>query len=145
MAKMEQIYALVNSVAKQIIGSAAITAVDTSSLVSLGETITQSNSLDGFYNALADRIGRTIIKSMVYESDDRGIIKNSMEFGAILQKITVELETDTAVQNQSYNSTDRNPYTINKKSVITQKLHITVIQPCNRRHIVCVFLCNPLG
>lgn len=122
MANMEQIYGLVNSIAKQVIGSTAITAIDTSSLVSLGETLTQSNSLDSFYSALADRIGKTIIKSMVYESDDRGIIKNSMDFGAILQKITVELETDTAVHNQSYNPTDRNPYSINKKSEVTQKL-----------------------
>lgn len=122
MSKMEQIYSLVNSIAKQVIGNTAITAVDTSSLVSLGETLTQSNSLDSFYSALADRIGKTIIKSMVYESDDRGIIKNSMEFGAILQKITVELETDTAVNNQSYNPTDRNPYSIDKRSTITQKL-----------------------
>lgn len=122
MANMEQIYGLVNSVAKQVIGSTAINAVDTSSLVSLGEALTQSNSLDSFYSALADRIGKTIIKSMVYESDDRGIIKNSMEFGAILQKITVEIEEDTAVHNQSYNPTDRDPYTINKKNKITQKL-----------------------
>lgn len=123
MSKMEQIYSLVNSIAKQVIGNTAITAVDTSSLVSLGETLTQNNSLDSFYSVLADRIGKTIIKSLVYESDDRGIIKNSMEFGAILQKITVELETDTAVHNQSYNPTDRNPYTIDKKGAITQKLY----------------------
>lgn len=122
MANVNQIFGLVNSVAKQVIGSTAITAVDTSTLVSLGETLTQANSLDSFYSTLADRIGKTIIKSMVYESDDRGITKNSMQFGAILQKITVEIETDTAVHNQSYNSTARNPYDINKKSVITQKM-----------------------
>ena len=122
MANVNQIYSLVNSVAKQVLGSTTITAVDTSTLVSLGETLTQSNSLDSFYSTLADRIGKTIVKSMVYESDDRGITKNSMQFGAILQKITVELETDTAVHNQSYNSTARNPYDINKKSVITQKM-----------------------
>ena len=122
MANVNQIYSLVNSVAKQVLGSTTITAVDTSTLVSLGETLTQSNSLDSFYSTLADRIGKTIVKSMVYESDDRGVTKNSMQFGAILQKITVELETDTAVHNQSYNSTARNPYDINKKSVITQKM-----------------------
>lgn len=122
MAKVEQIYGLVNNIAKQVLGSTAITAVDTSTLVSLGETLTQSNSLDSFYSTLADRIGKTIIKSMVYESDDRGIIKNSMEFGAILQKITVELETDAAVHNQSYDTTARNPYDISRKSTITQKM-----------------------
>lgn len=122
MGKIEQIYSLVNNVAKQVLGSTAITAVDTSTLVSLGETLTQANSLDSFYSTLADRIGKTIIKSMVYESDDRGITKNSMQFGAILQKITVELETDTAVDNQSYNTTARNPYDISRKSAITQKM-----------------------
>lgn len=122
MANVNQIYGLVNSVTQQVIGSTAITAVDTSTLVSLGETLTQANSLDSFYSTLADRIGKTIIKSMVYESDERGVTKNSMQFGAILQKITVEIETDTAVHNQSYNSTARNPYDINKKSVITQKM-----------------------
>lgn len=122
MANVNQIYSLVNSVAKQTIGSTAITAVDTSTLVSLGETLTESNSLDSFYSALADRIGKTIVKSMVYESDERGVTKNSMQFGAILQKITAEIETDTAVHNQSYNTTARNPYDISRKSVITQKM-----------------------
>lgn len=122
MSKVEQIYTLVNNVAKQVLGSTTITAVDTSTLVSLGETLTQNNSLDSFYSVLADRIGKTIIKSAVYESDDRGITKNNMEFGAILQKITVELETDTAVHNQSYNTTARNPYDISRKSTITQKM-----------------------
>lgn len=122
MSKVEQIYSLVNNVAKQVLGSTAITAVDTSTLVSLGETLTQSNSLDSFYSTLADRIGKTIVKSMVYESDDRGITKNNMQFGAILQKITVELETDTAVHNQSYNTNARNPYDISRKSTITQKM-----------------------
>lgn len=122
MANVEQIYSLVNSVAKQTIGSTTITAVDTSTLVSLGETLTQSNSLDSFYSTLADRIGKTIIKSMVYESDDRGVVKNSMEFGSILQKITAEIEIDTAVYNQSYNSSARNPYDVSRKSTLTQKL-----------------------
>lgn len=123
MAKVEQIYSLVNNVAKQVLGSTTITAVDTSTLVSLGETLTQTNSLDSFYSTLADRIGKTIIKSMIYESDDRGITKNSMQFGAILQKISVELEADTAVHNQSYDTTARNPYDISKKnSAITQKM-----------------------
>lgn len=122
MANVEQIYSLVNNVSKQVLGSTAINAVDTSTLVSLGETLTQTNNLDSFYNALADRIGKTIIKSMVYESDDRGITKNSMQFGAILQKITVELETDNAVHNQSYNANDRNPYDISRKATVTQKL-----------------------
>lgn len=122
MSKVEQIYTLVNNVAKQVLGSTTITAVDTSTLVSLGETLTQNNSLDSFYSVLADRIGKTIIKSAVYESDDRGITKNNMEFGAILQKITVELETDAAVHNQSFNTTARNPYDISRKSTITQKM-----------------------
>lgn len=122
MSNVDQIYTLVNNIAKQVLGSTAITAVDTSSLVSLGETITQANSLDSFYSALADRIGKTIIKTMIYESDDRGITKTTLEFGCILQKITVELETDNAVHNQSYNTNSRSPYDISRKNGITQKM-----------------------
>lgn len=87
-----QIYALVNSIAKQTIGETAIEATDTATLVALGDTLLSSTSLtEGFMNTLVERIGRTIISFRKYNSQLAPIIKSDMEWGAIVQKIKVDM------------------------------------------------------
>ncbi|MBQ1457667.1 MAG: hypothetical protein IIZ20_04120, partial [Butyrivibrio sp.] len=63
----EQIYGLVNSVVDQAIGDSGIVAVDTSSLVSLGNVVlSSSTNTEAFLNTLAQRIGKTIIRYRMY-------------------------------------------------------------------------------
>lgn len=89
MATANQIYAFINEVQKQALGEEAITVKDTSTLVSLGETVLSSDeNTDAFYQKLVDRIGATYIKYRVYEAPNKNdVMRTAMDFGIVLQKV----------------------------------------------------------
>lgn len=99
MATANQIYTVVNAIAEQTLGKIAITVTDTSTLMSLGNDILSTDkTLDVFVNALADRIGRTIISMRRYSPDSIGMVRQAFEFGVALQKIYIDLP-DAAPNN----------------------------------------------
>lgn len=101
MSKVEQIYTLINEVAKQALGTSAITVADTSTLVALGDEVISSNkNTDAFLNTLVDRIGKTVFSVRKYVGRDAGMIRDPFEFGCIVQKIYVDLPE--AKQNNAW-------------------------------------------
>lgn len=121
-----QIYGLVNSVTAQAFGSTALTAVDTSGLVSLGNAVLSSTqNTEAFLNTLCQRIGRTIYHYRAYRNKLRNLVlESNMEWGAILQKI--DMEMPAAVNDDSYDLTDGgtvDPWIISKPQV-SQKLFV---------------------
>lgn len=102
MANVAQIYSIVNDVAKMAYGENALTTVDTSSFIALGDSVISSaNNRDKFLNTLVDRIGRTIFSVREYTVTDNDIVRKPFEFGCILQKIYVEMPE--AKINNSWN------------------------------------------
>ena len=100
-----QIYSIVNLVAKQTLGSQAITATDTSTLVALGDSILSSAAnTENFMNTLVQRIGRTIVSYRKYDSQLKGLIFDDMQWGAIVQKVKVAMPEVT--QDVSYDLVD---------------------------------------
>lgn len=100
MATANQVYTVLNAVAKQQYGKDAITVTDTSSMVALGDKVLSSNAdKDAFMGVLADRIGKTIFSMRRYEDIDQNVVKHAFDFGAILQKIYVGLP-DLEADNQ---------------------------------------------
>lgn len=88
----EQIYTLVNEVNDQAFGHSALAVVDTSSLLSLGNMVlSSSTNTEAFLNTLAQRIGRTILRFRSYRNKLGDMVLNDFEYGAILQKIKVEM------------------------------------------------------
>lgn len=119
--KTNQLYALLNSFKNEIIGAENITVKDTATFISFGRAVLATdNNKDSCYQALADRIGRTIV---LYE---RLVRKNlvermdTMQFGAVLQTIETK-SIANAKQNNSwiYGSTSnvieqQNPFDVMK-------------------------------
>lgn len=93
MSTVNQIYTLINEVAKQTFGESAVTVTDTSTLVALGDKVLSSDvDTDKFAKILVDRIGRTIFSIRRYTaSGDDGLVKEPFEYGCIVQKIYVDL------------------------------------------------------
>jgi hypothetical protein len=61
MSSVAQIYSLVNEIATQTYGEKAVSVVDTSSFIALGDKVLSSqNDTDKFLNTLVDRIGTTV-------------------------------------------------------------------------------------
>ena len=109
--KMEQIFNVVNSVSKQVLGSESIAVVDTSTFVATGEKIISSDTnKEQFFNALADRIGKVIVSARTYGRHDRtGVAKNEMEFGCILEKIHYTMPASNSNPAWVFD-TQANPY-----------------------------------
>lgn len=122
----EQIYTLVNEVNKEAYGRNALAVVDTSSLISLGNTVLSSSAnTEAFLNTLAQRIGRTIFRFREYRNKLGNMVLNDFEYGAILQKIKVvmpEAEEDEMFDLVDGQTVDH--YKVNKP-VVDQKLFVT--------------------
>lgn len=122
----EQIYTLVNDINKQAFGESALSVADTSSLISLGNTVlSSSTNTEAFLNTLAQRIGRTILRFRDYRNKLGDMVINDFEYGAILQKIKVQMPE--AEEDQMYDLIDGQSidhYKVAKPDVV-QKLFVT--------------------
>ena len=122
----DQIYTLVNEVNAEAFGTNALTAVDTSSLIALGNTVlSSSTNTEAFLNTLAQRIGRTILRFRDYRNKLGDMVLNDFEYGVILQKIKVvmpQAEPDDMYALTDGQSIDH--YTV-AKPVVDQKLFVT--------------------
>lgn len=121
-----QIYTIVNSAVQQATGDTTLTAIDTQGLVSLGNVVlSSSTNTEAFLNTLAQRIGRTIYRFRAYNNKFSDMIISDMEWGAILQKIKVQMPS--ATQDDMYNLTDGQSidHYVVSKPVATQKLFVT--------------------
>lgn len=115
----KQIYTIVNEVAQQAMGSKAITVVDNTGLIALGNTVLGTDATkNNFINALTDRIGRTIVSFREYHSHFPDFERDSIEWGNILQKLKIGMPN--AEKDDSYdlvNGTSVDQYKINKPKV----------------------------
>ena len=120
-----QIYSIVNDVAKETMGESALVATDTASLVAMGNAVlSSSTNTECFIDTLVQRIGRTIISYRPYKSKLGLLAVSDMTMGAILQKIKVKMPTaveDVTTQLIDGQSVDQ--YVISKPKA-TQKLFV---------------------
>lgn len=92
----KQIADVLNSVFAETIGEENQFTENLSNFVDIADklgdsiSLTDTKYMEGIFKQLIDRIGKTIIESKSYKGQDWGIMKDSWEFGSILQKIRVE-------------------------------------------------------
>lgn len=88
---VNQIYTLVNDVFAQTTGRTDIKAVDTGSLVAMGNELENLGKMDIWLNACARRIGKTIDDNRVYRNKFADLYRDDVEWGAMVQKFRVEM------------------------------------------------------
>lgn len=87
-----QISELLNDVTPMALGEEAVSVVDLSSLVALGNVVLKSNeSTDLWLKTLTLRIGKTILSWRKYRNKLEDMVLDDFEYGAILQKISIHL------------------------------------------------------
>lgn len=88
--KVNQIYSLLNDINGQMFGADAIKVNDLRGIISMGNSIVgDGTQTDIFLGKLVDRIGKTVIRTLDLELEFPTLFMDSFEFGAILEKITV--------------------------------------------------------
>lgn len=80
----------------QVTGEAAVANEDLSNIVDIGKTVLnytgQSNeNYDSFMRNLIDQVGKVVIVNRTYVSQAPNILKDSWEYGSILQKVRVSV------------------------------------------------------
>ena len=88
MALIKQIQNIVNDSFKDAVGkNSALTELDTSTLVSMGNTIDKFDLYDSFYKSLVNRIVKTIYFVRAYNGKKRSVLRDEHEYGAFVQKV----------------------------------------------------------
>lgn len=132
-------YTLINAVAKQATGRENLTATDTSSFVSVGETLLRTG-VENTLKALSTVFAYTYFSNEKYTGKLAAVEQTSGQWGAITREITAL--TQDAEASQDWN-TDVNPnqlndgnsvdmYKINKPKVLELKFYGTKVL---QRHI----------
>lgn len=86
----KQIYTVVNEVAKQAYGDKTVSTIDLQGVISLGNKVLSSETdKELFMNTLINRIGVTIIGNRKYTGALKNIVRDNMEYGAIVQKLYI--------------------------------------------------------
>ena len=80
----------------QVTGEAAVANEDLSNIVDIGKTVLnytgQSNeNYDSFMRNLIDQVGKVVIVNRTYVSQAPNILKDSWEYGSIMQKVRVSV------------------------------------------------------
>ena len=83
-----QIYALMNTVTTEILGSSDIVNEDLSNVVDVGTQILGATSVDNYVKTLSDHIGKVIFVNRPYMGSAPSVMKDGWEYGSILEKIS---------------------------------------------------------
>ena len=106
--KVSQVATLINSVTSEIIGESAVINEDLSNVVDVGKAIFDNTSYDNFVRSLVDHIGRVIFVDRVYTGNTLALLRDSWEYGSVLEKISAGLPA--ATENETWELEDGASY-----------------------------------
>lgn len=98
--EVKQIYTIVNTALAEATGTSALLTEDLSNVVDAGNAIFDNGSFDAFSGKLVDHIGRMVFVDRKYSGFGYSLLRDSWEYGAVLQKVSSEIPR--ATQNESY-------------------------------------------
>lgn len=98
--QVNQIYTLMNTITKEILGDSVVVAEDLSNVVDIGRAFENANSLDNFVRSLNDHVGRMVFVDRVYSGRAPSVLMDGWEFGSMLEKVRVNLPE--ATENESW-------------------------------------------
>lgn len=119
--KVTQVAALLNDTVKEDLGLEAVINEDLSNVVDFGHEVfdvSEANK-DSFCKSLISRIGRTIFVNRAYDGNTMALYRDSFEYGAVLQKITLNSIPESE-DNESWkleDMTSYDPYVFRKPDV----------------------------
>lgn len=110
--KMTQISTILNEISQEMIGESAVVNEDLSNIVDVGNQFTNVFTVDGgvdnFVKKIMDKVGRVINVDRKYTGSAPNIMRDSWEYGSVLEKIRVDLPQ--ATDNSTWNLTSGEKY-----------------------------------
>lgn len=112
--KVTQLFALINSVTKEILGETAVVNEDLTNVVDIGKAIFDQTSVDNYVKKLVNHIGKVVFVNRAYAGGVPSVLMDSWEFGSVLQKVSMAMPN--ATENESWKLVDGQEY---KQDVFT--------------------------
>lgn len=106
--EVRQIYEIMNSITREMLGEEVIVAEDLSNIVELGTQFENIVGLDNYVRKLPDHIGRVVFVDRKYEGRAPQILMDGWEYGSIMEKIATRIPE--AVENEDWELTDGQSY-----------------------------------
>lgn len=106
--EVKQIYTLINSVSKEVLGRTDIVAEDLTGIVDLGTEVFNQSAVDNYVKSLVNHIGKVIFVNRPYAGKVPSVLMDAWEFGSVLEKISADVPE--AEENDTWNLTDGKSY-----------------------------------
>lgn len=119
--EVQQIYQLLNSVTKEVLGNTDLVNEDLTGLVDLGKEVFNQNAVDNYVKSLVNHIGKVVFVNRPYSGKIPSVLMDAWEFGSVLEKISADIPE--AEENKSWELTDGQTYSqdVFHKPVVTAK------------------------
>lgn len=105
---VNQIYEIMNTISKELLGDTAVVNEDLSNIVELGNTFENVVGLDNYVKALNDHIGKMVFVDRVYKGRAPSVLMDGWEYGSIMEKVSAVMPE--ATENESWELTNGASY-----------------------------------
>lgn len=106
--EVKQIYTLISSVSKEVLGKTDIVQEDLTGIVDLGKEVFNQSAVDNYVKSLVNHIGKVIFVNRPYAGKVPSVLMDAWEFGSVLEKISADVPE--AEENDTWNLTDGQSY-----------------------------------
>ena len=110
--KYEQVYSIMNTVTKELMGTEVVVAEDLSNIVDVGKAIQNVAGMDNYVRTLTDHIGKVQFVNRPYSGSAPSVLMDGWEYGAILQKVAYD-GLPEATENDTWDLQDGVSYDVN--------------------------------
>lgn len=119
--KVNQIYTIINSVSKEVLGKTDIVQDDLTGVVDLGQEVFNQSAVDSYVKSLVNHIGKVIFVNRPYAGKVPSVLMDAWEFGSVLEKISAD--APEAEENDTWDLTDGQTYSqdVFHKPTVTAK------------------------
>ena len=119
--EVKQIYTLINSVSKEVLGKTDIVQEDLKGIVDLGKEVFNQSAVDNYVKSLVNHIGKVIFVNRPYAGKVPSVLMDAWEFGSVLEKISADVPE--AEENDTWDLTDGQTYSqdVFHKPTVTAK------------------------
>ena len=89
--KLTQVHTIVNQATKEATGQSDLLEKDLSNITDVGKEVIGAEALDHYTKSLVNHIGRVVVDSREYTTVLPSVLKDSWEYGSILERIKMDL------------------------------------------------------
>ena len=106
--EVKQIYTLMNSVSKEVLGKTDLIQEDLTGIVDMGTEVFNQNAIDNYVKSLVNHIGKVVFVNRPYGGKVPSVLMDAWEFGSVMEKISADIPQ--AEENESWKLTDGTEY-----------------------------------